>query len=110
MPVRRIGDERKGQVRSRMQNDDVNLALAKLATMPQPPLPDGFMDGVWMRAGKMEELSVRRTRLAVFAVMAFVGLGAGFGATQAPAYAGPASYQLVDGADLSPASLLHVEP
>jgi hypothetical protein len=78
--------------------------------MPEPAPPDGFMDGVWMRAGQFQEVSARRTRLALFAAMAFVGLGAGFGTTQAPANAEPAAYQLVDGADLSPATLLHVEP
>ena len=94
-----------------MHNDDhVDLALAKLRAIPDPVLPDGFMDGVWMRAGRFEEMSSRRTRLGLFVAMAFIGLGAGFGTTQAPVHAEPASYQLGDGADLSPASLLHVEP
>ena len=94
-----------------MRNDhQLDNALARLGTMPEPAPPDGFMDGVWMRAGQFQEVSARRTRLALFAAMAFVGLGAGFGTTQAPANAGPAGYQLVDGADLSPATLLHVEP
>lgn len=94
-----------------MRNDhQLDNALARLGTMPEPALPDDFMDGVWMRAGQFQEVSARRTRMALFAAMAFVGLGAGFGTTQAPANAEPAAYQLVDGADLSPATLLHVEP
>lgn len=96
-----------------MRNQDdqpVERALATWAAMPDPALPEGFMDGVWMQAGQLEEMASRRTRLALFAVMAFVGLGAGFGATQTPAKAQTAHYQLVEGADLSPASLLHVEP
>lgn len=94
-----------------MQNDDdLDLALAKLGAPPEPMLPDGFMDGVWLRAGRLEEMGTRRTRLALFAAMAFIGLGAGFGTTQTPAKAEVASYRLIDGADLSPASLLHVEP
>ncbi|TNE43082.1 MAG: hypothetical protein EP345_04710 [Sphingomonadales bacterium] len=78
--------------------------------MPAPSVSDDFMDGVWMRAGQLEERSSERARLALFAAMAFVGLGAGIGATAAPASAETAGFRLVDGADLSPAALLHVEP
>lgn len=96
-----------------MRNQDdnpVERALAAWAAMPDPATPDGFMDGVWMQAGQLEEKASRRTRLALFAAMAFVGLGAGVGTTQTPARAETANYRLVEGADLSPASLLHVEP
>lgn len=94
-----------------MPNDDrLDSALAKLGSLPDPALPGDFMDGVWMRAGRIEEVSARRRRYAIFALMSFAGLGAGFAATQAPANAEPARYRLIEGADLSPASLLHVEP
>ena len=92
------------------KNELLEHALADLGNMPAPSVSDGFMDGVWMRAGQLEERSPERTRLALFAAMAFVGLGAGIGATAAPASAEAASFRLVDGADLSPAALLHVEP
>jgi len=92
------------------EDDHVNLALEKLAATPDPALPDGFMDGVWMRAGQLEERTSRRTRSLLFAGMAVIGLGAGFGTAQTPAQAEPAGFQLVEGADMSPASLLHVEP
>lgn len=94
-----------------MRNDyPLDNALAELGAAPDPALPGGFMDGVWMRAGQIEEVSTRRTRLALFAAMAFIGLGAGVGASQAPVNAEPAGYQLVGGGDLSPAALLSVGP
>jgi hypothetical protein len=40
----------------------------------------------------------------------FVGLGAGFSTTHTPARAETAGNRLIDGTDLSPAALLHVEP
>jgi len=94
-----------------MRNEQrLENALASLRSSADPVLPDGFMDGVWLRAGHLEEASARRTRLSLFAAMSFVGLGAGFGTTQAPANAEPVGYQLVEGANMSPAALLHVEP
>lgn len=88
----------------------LDKALARLGSGSGGAIPEDFMDGVWMRAGRLEEVSARRTHLVLFAAMAFIGLGAGFGTTRAPANAEPAGYQLVEGADLSPAALLHVEP
>jgi len=73
-------------------------------------VPDDFMDAVWMRAGRMEEASMRRTRSAMLGAMMVVGLAAGFSAAQAPARAEVPTSQLVDGTDLSPAALLHVQP
>ncbi len=94
-----------------MQNEDqLDRALASLGSAKGPVLSDDFMDGVWMRAGQMEEAAGQRRRLALMAGMAVIGLGTGFGTVQAPAYAEPASYQLIDGTDLSPAVLLHVTP
>lgn len=94
-----------------MQSEEtLNATLAMLGAQKTRALPEGFMDGVWMRAGQLEEIAARRTRLALLLGMAFIGLGVGFGAPQTAAHAEPAVYQLVDGADLSPAALLHVEP
>lgn len=92
------------------QNEKLNLVLQRLRAAPDPALPEGFMDGVWMRAGKLEQVSGARARLALITAMAFIGLGAGFGTTQSPARAERANYQLIEGSDLSPASLLHVQP
>ena len=94
-----------------MNNHELfDRALAGLGNMRDPSVPDGFMEGVWARAGQFEAKASGRARLALFAAMAFVGLGAGIGSTAAPASAETASFRLVDGADLSPAALLHVEP
>lgn len=94
-----------------MQDENrLDIALASLGSVRDPVPPEGFMDGVWMRAGRLEEVSARRGRLAFFAAMTFIALGAGFGTTQAPGNAQPPHYRLIDGADLSPAALLHVEP
>ena len=91
-------------------NEKLNLALQRLREAPDPALPEAFMEGVWMRAGKLEQVRGARTRLALFTAMAFIGLGVGFGTTQSPARAERANYQLIEGSDLSPASLLHVQP
>lgn len=91
-------------------DDNVDLALMKLGAITDRTVPEDFMDGVWMRAGRHEEVSARNTRLALLAAVALIGMGSGFEATIAPAQAEPTHYRLIDGADLSPASLLHVEP
>lgn len=88
----------------------LDMALANLGARQRPALPEDFMDGVWMRAGRQEEVSRRRLRLALMAGMVFIGLGSGFGITQAPARAEAGGYSLMDGTELSPASLLHVQP
>lgn len=88
----------------------IDDALANLWSNADAPVPDGFMDAMWMRAGRLEEAAAGRTRLALLAVMGVIGLGAGFVTTQAPATAEPTGYRLVEGADLSPSALLHVEP
>lgn len=88
----------------------LDMTLASLGARQRPSLPEGFMDGVWMRAGRQEEVSRGRFRLVLMAGMALIGLGSGFGITQAPARAEASGYSLMDGSELSPASLLHVEP
>lgn len=90
-------------------DNEVDLALAKICSPADPLTPNGFMDGVWLRAGQLEEVAAHRSRLALFAVIGLIGLGAGFEVTLAPAQAKPAQYHLIDGFDLSPASLLHGE-
>lgn len=92
------------------KNELIDRALADLGSMPAPSMSDGFMDGVWMRAGQLEERASGRASLALIAAMAFVGLGAGIGATAAPTSAETAGFRLIDGAILSPSALLHVEP
>ncbi|GGD65050.1 hypothetical protein GRI62_11610 [Erythrobacter arachoides] len=91
-------------------NERLNRALQWLGAVPDPSLPEDFMGGVWMRAGKLEQVDATRTRVALFTAMAFIGLGAGFGTSQSPARESQTNYQLIEGADLSPASLLHVQP
>lgn len=80
-----------------------------LGTTASGELPDGFMDGVWLRAGEMAEAANARRRVALFAAIFVAGLGGGFGTIQTPAPAGPQSHLLFAGADLSPAVLLHVD-
>lgn len=93
-------------------NDEIRLdaALKRLGGDIDVMPSEDFMDSVWMRAGRMEEASVRRRRLVLMGLMMFVGLGAGFSTAPGPAYAGPAANSLIDGTYLSPASLLHVNP
>lgn len=102
-----------GQTRKELHmhhDDHLDRALKSLGNVAAPSLSGDFMDGVWLRAGQMEQAAGQRRRLALMVGMAFIGLGTGIGVVQAPASAEPASYQLIDGADLSPSALLHVEP
>ncbi len=88
----------------------IDSILHALARQDVDDLPPGFMDGMWQRAGAMIEIGNRRRRLALFIGIFVVGLGAGIGTTRSPAYADTPEYQLIDGAQLSPSALLHVEP
>lgn len=71
-------------------------------------VPEGFMGGVWHRAGQMAEAIETRRRLALFAAIFVTGLGGGFWTIQKPVPEAP-TYQLSAGADLSPAALLHIQ-
>lgn len=94
-----------------MLNDpNLNITLARLAASTMATTPDGFFDGVWQRVGQLQERADGRRRLALFCGLIVVGLGAGFGTSQTPAFAQPPSYKLIAGAELSPAALLHLEP
>ncbi len=92
--------------------DDARMdsILNALAQQHADDLPPGFMDEIWQRAGEMIEIGNRRRRLALFVGIFAVGLGAGVGTTRSPAHADVSEYQLIDGAQLSPSALLHVEP
>jgi|TARA_R100000501_G_scaffold18540_1_gene40539 hypothetical protein len=91
------------------QENRLNDVLLSFGGMQQGSVPDGFMDGVWLRAGEMAEAANARRRVALFAAIFVAGLGGGFGTIQTPAQAEPTSYDLFAGADLSPAVLLHVD-
>lgn len=94
-----------------MQDDSrLDMALKGVSGSDGAAIADDFMDSVWMQAGRLEEMSARRRRLALMGVMIFVGLGAGFSTTHTPARAESTGNRLIDGTDLSPAALLHVEP
>ncbi|OCC22951.1 hypothetical protein MB02_14390 [Croceicoccus estronivorus] len=92
-------------------SDEIRLdeALQTLARTAAPVPPAGFMDTVWQRAGVLEAQATHRQRLTLFFGVFVIGLGAGFGITSGPEKSRTSPYQLVAGADLSPASLLHVE-
>ena len=91
-------------------DDYLETSLALLAASTKATTPDGFIDGIWQRAGQLQERADGRNRLALFCGLIFVGLGAGFGTMQTPASAQSTSYQLIAGDQLSPAALLHLGP
>lgn len=91
------------------QETRLDEALRQLGRRPPGPVPDGFMDGVWLRAGEMAEAANARRRLALFAVIFIAGLSGGIGAVGALAQAEPPFDQTFTGANLSPAVLLHVQ-
>ena len=55
-------------------NDEIRLdaALKRLGGDIDVMPSEDFMDSVWMRAGRMEEASVRRRRLVLMGLMMFV--------------------------------------
>jgi hypothetical protein len=92
------------------QETRLKQALEALRGSPARELPDGFMDGVWARAGQLGEAADARRRMALFAVIFAIGMGAGFGTIHLPAdRAGGSSYEVFAGDNLSPAALLHVQ-
>ncbi|WP_147395435.1 hypothetical protein [Altericroceibacterium spongiae] len=91
------------------QDHRLNEALQSLGDNDPDRLPDGFMDGVWQRAGEMVEAMNTRRRLALLAAIFVAGLGGGFGTIHAPGRAEPEAQPLFAGSDLSPAVLLHVQ-
>jgi hypothetical protein len=91
-------------------NSHLDASLAALGASATAAAPDGFLDGVWQRAGQLQERADGRRRLALFCGLFVVGLGAGFGTIHTPTAANSAPYQLDSIDDLSPSALLHVEP
>lgn len=89
---------------------NLNQVLARLGQSPCPGVSEGFMDGVWERAGEMAERRDSRMRLSLFVGLAAIGLGAGATVAQAPAYAQHPTYLVSNEARLSPAVLLHLGP
>lgn len=87
---------------------DLDASFAFLARSAKADLSDGFYDGVWQRAGQLQERNEGRQRLALFCGLLVVGLGAGFGTTGMTVLANPAPIELSAADDLSPATLLHV--
>ena len=55
------------------QETRLNDALHSLGHMQTDVVPEGFMDGVWSRAGEMAEAANARRRLALFAVIFVYG-------------------------------------
>lgn len=87
-------------------------ALCSLASQEHSKTPTDFMNGVWQRAGQLGEIADQRRRMALFAGLFVVGLGAGVGTSELPYQYGATTEQtggsFMAGEQLSPAALLHV--
>lgn len=81
--------------------------LKALAYDVPAAMPGDFMEQVWERVGVVSGRRDRSVRMALFAVLFAVGLGAGASTVPATAYAQGPTYLLADDVRLSPASLLH---
>ena len=94
-------------------NQTLDAMLGTLGTQDSFKVPDDFMTGVWQRAGQLGEIVERRRRMALFAGLFVVGLGAGAGTSWWPAqFAGSQpgiADSIIVGERLSPSALLHVE-
>lgn len=91
-------------------NNRLDSSLGALGRSMLASVPDGFMDGVWLRAGELGAIADRRRRMALLVGLFVVGLGAGIGTTQTPANSGPATYAIGASSELAPSALLQFEP
>lgn len=66
------------------KHPSVDTTLASLAAETSASHPEGFMDGVWQRAGQLGEIADRRRRAALFSGLFVIGLGTGVGTTAWP--------------------------
>ncbi|WP_022674327.1 hypothetical protein [Novosphingopyxis baekryungensis] len=94
-------------------NQTLDAMLGTLGAQDSFEVPDDFMTGVWQRAGQLGEIVERRRRMALFAGLFVVGLGAGAGTSGWPAQFAGSQASIADsiivGERLSPSALLHVE-
>ena len=92
------------------KHPSLDTALASLAAETSASHTDGFMDGVWQRAGQLGEIADRRRRAAVFSGLFVVGLGSGISTTVLPNSLAPnsqvAAYDFDVSRTLSPTALL----
>lgn len=70
-------------------------------------VPADFMDRVWQRVARLSARADRRRRLSLVVGMCTLALGTGFVTVEGAAYADQPDYVLLDGAELSPSSLLN---
>ncbi|MXO73496.1 hypothetical protein [Alteraurantiacibacter buctensis] len=89
---------------------DFDSSFAALAMAAETAPSEGFLYGIWQRAGQLQERANRRQRLALFCGLFVIGLGAGFGTNGTGVVANPASLQISSADRLSPSALLHVAP
>ena len=89
-------------------NDPLDAPLRALSGLSSGPVQDGFLDGVWQRAGELQAQQDGRQRLGLFAGLFVVGLAAGAGVPQTAALASERPAVSLSGDALAPASLLQV--
>ncbi len=89
---------------------DFDTSLALMAKVAEAVPSEGWLAGIWQRAGQLQERVDRRQRLALFCGLFVVGLGAGFGTNGTSGWANPDPFRISSADNLSPAALLHVAP
>ncbi|WP_138921424.1 hypothetical protein [Novosphingobium pentaromativorans] len=107
--LRMINTSNKSALIWVMDDREIDRLLQKLAleNMPESIVPE-FYDGIWERIGRLQQgRESRHKMMAAFCIVA-LGLGAGMATTGVPAAAQKHRYAIVEGADLSPAALLHI--
>jgi len=92
------------------KNPSFDTTLSSLAAKTGGSIPEGFMDGVWQRAGQLGEIADRRRRAALFSGLFVIGLGSGVSTTVLPNSLAPnsqvAAYAFDASKALSPSALL----
>ena len=94
-----------------MDDNTLDTVLNEIAaTQPAAHAGEGFRDAMWQRVGELTEAREMRRKTFLGVAVVVVSLTTGFGAAVTPAMAEPDSYTFLDGSELAPSSLLHVEP
>ena len=89
-------------------HDPIDSGLKALSSLTSSPATDISYDAVWQRAGELQARKDGRQRMALFAGLFVVGLGAGAGLPQTAAIASESPSVAFSGGDLTPSALLHV--
>ena len=89
-------------------NHPLDTTLQALSGIAPDQAREGFLDGVWQRAGELQAQREGRQRMGLFAGLFVVALAAGAGMPQTASFASERPVISLSGDALAPAALLQV--